>query len=102
MDQAREDTSQVPDPVQFALDQVNRLCGGGARLVRIETGCREARTMRYDIVAPGNRGVVELEDGTVLGGQNAHAIADLYFRYGQEEADRMVMAEWAEAAEEAN
>ena len=88
------------DPVQFALDQVNRLCGGGARLVRVETRWREARTMQYDIVAPGNRGVVEMDDGTVLGGQNAHAIASLYSRLGQEEADRMVMAEWAGPAED--
>lgn len=72
---------------RYAMDQINRLCGGGARAVENGSG--------VSILSPGCPGHV-LASGDVVGGQDAMAVYDLYCRYGGNVADAMVMAEWKE------
>lgn len=79
----------LPEAVQFALDQVNRLCGGGAYV-----------TADGQIVCPRTRGVVVFANGEVSGGQDAYAIASAYDLHNSQTADAMVTAEWEPSTKE--
>ena len=74
----------LPPAIQFALDHINRLCGGGAWV-----------SHDGQIISPRLTGWVVCRDGSVTGGQDAMAIARGYQFYPESLMDDIMLAEWA-------